>query len=889
MQNAWVFLFATLFTGSTFGFAAIPKFAHPSELQFNGNKEFSDEAIRAGLSRRSPFLKASHPIVGSPEKIARVIESGYRHAGFIKARVKHSGEGSFAITEGNQFMAGQIRFERLKPGQVKQLQAQLDELLLSAEKGPLWQAGKPAQLSIRNLELICDLVEAQANVLRITGGRFGVIPEPDEESGICHLKLKWNRVAKDEGIIVESVELHGLKRHTNEQVLDYMGFKPGMTAAEWEQLPGLRNSGRFAEVLSKWLPGKKPGNRVFHATLIEYDRSPPLGKPLPAWRRTAMDLLWPFGGAKGNRPDEFVFTLNIRGGEGAQEWMKTFKLQSSSLTIARHGVRDCMAWRGTDLNGTKKLLGATVNQFDGPIGFMVGVGVNERWVLPLGKTRPVKGGMLVNLFIRSKAERDSRGNMFSINTGLGLSSDSSRPVTLNLEVSPVTLIEKILQDQPVGVVYDKVEKVVTTGRDGRKIETITIPGMVFKRHLAEDTGQLLGVSFQGKLDGVPVEAGWKYEVGATKQMAAQILAETKMFKNRYDPEQPLTSAIDLFGGNLIKVAKAFELFQEEDGKMIRAIRDVISPFGKIGGAQTMAEFEPQSLPDAEAKEQLTKGVHASDGTIDQAPDGLPVLVSPIICGWPELFFKSDSYAATLARQILLMQIGHSDGAAELCTKLGSEVDMGPFGHLFAARILNHLDHPAGVMTAQAGVKTLNMEGLAKDIRQLADDRSPLVQSLQKWAHHPIVFTETAWSGVMTIGGLPLTQMNLNPVQFNDFMKQNFELFKKDPATGFSGMIVNQHRNYTQRLAINMRLETFGPLSRLQVSAKKGEVPALFFLGLCYSFGLKGLAPNSVNAYYWLSKAALKGHREADQLRQQLRGKMTFEQLKEANLRLLKRD
>jgi TPR repeat protein len=72
--------------------------------------------------------------------------------------------------------------------------------------------------------------------------------------------------------------------------------------------------------------------------------------------------------------------------------------------------------------------------------------------------------------------------------------------------------------------------------------------------------------------------------------------------------------------------------------------------------------------------------------------------------------------------------------------------------------------------------------------------------------------------------------------------------------------------------------------RIYDLAHQGNRDAQYALGLIYAEG-RGIKEDPVQAYYWLSKAIAQGDLDAETLREIVQQSMSFEEIREADLKL----
>lgn len=74
------------------------------------------------------------------------------------------------------------------------------------------------------------------------------------------------------------------------------------------------------------------------------------------------------------------------------------------------------------------------------------------------------------------------------------------------------------------------------------------------------------------------------------------------------------------------------------------------------------------------------------------------------------------------------------------------------------------------------------------------------------------------------------------------------------------------------------------VARALAEAARGDVSALFDLGVIYSTGTNGVASDLIEAHKWLNIAAARGHEEAAVCRADVADEMTAREIAEAQRR-----
>ena len=284
----------------------------PAKIVFQGNQHFTTERIRKALMCDPGFLLISHPDAPLDEyspALAEEIRAGYETLGFPQAEVKASLETGrqqilVDIKEGPRYRNGDIHVAGAKriPAAVliRKLQekpeqaSHKDELISermasyfstssSSSANATWTKGDDASLGTATHN---SLVKQTQVLLAQLGYGQAKLKVEQVQNRVNHT-VELNITILEEGPTgkVGDIEITGLKKNTRDDVLKYLGLKPGIKfdrALLAKLETQLWQSGRFLSF--KVTPEEQTnatGNLVkLTIELKEYAPMPPLGEML---------------------------------------------------------------------------------------------------------------------------------------------------------------------------------------------------------------------------------------------------------------------------------------------------------------------------------------------------------------------------------------------------------------------------------------------------------------------------------------------------------------------------------------------------------------------------------------------------------------------------------
>jgi hypothetical protein len=241
------------------------------------------------------------------------IKDGYLRAGYLDAEVNVLDDEAddrlaVAISEGSPYVAGKIRVtgDVAVAGddlvtRLRQATPEREWIYLRGKNEPLnslgaeseagvWIAGEPARCDAQSLDALARRIDLHLADMGFPFARFQVRPDPAKQPGTLDLLIQIEDAGKP--AVLGNIETKGLTRHTQQQLLQFLNVRPGMTidAAECQRIcQALRESCRFwrhaVYVRYSADPEEQlaanPQTVELGLSLEEYDRVPNLDQPLP--------------------------------------------------------------------------------------------------------------------------------------------------------------------------------------------------------------------------------------------------------------------------------------------------------------------------------------------------------------------------------------------------------------------------------------------------------------------------------------------------------------------------------------------------------------------------------------------------------------------------------
>lgn len=287
------------------------------KIEFEGLQEVDADEIRHALAGDLEFQAAARPSA-SLEKFLEITEDritqGFRHSGYVKAKVDlvyDEGRDRVVVRadEGAKYTLGEIRLvgnshidiERIRKAltsaprerywSYETAEGNIGRLTPSERRKAkaIWNSGDVAKLDSTSISQLVSHARLAVFDAGYSEGEFKIEPIVDESSNKINLNVEFSRDQRPGNIV--QFEIRGLSRHTEQEVLEYLGVHPGMRF-DCDQLDKIyelvRQSCRFwtyemsVRGIDAGAPDKERGGFRVSIDVIEYAHAPKLGEPLPA-------------------------------------------------------------------------------------------------------------------------------------------------------------------------------------------------------------------------------------------------------------------------------------------------------------------------------------------------------------------------------------------------------------------------------------------------------------------------------------------------------------------------------------------------------------------------------------------------------------------------------
>lgn len=307
--------------------AAGPQHADP--ISFDGVHAFSTASILGALQCSLDVQSTVPPLAPLPvylEALRSALQTGYAHAGFGDAKIELTTQGPTTsitahVAEGRSYQAGKVRVLGNKAVSAEALATFLTTLDLKTEQylvqlgrsmpaQPAWDQNDPAPFDAPTQANLRERIQDGLSAQGFYFAKFHFELARDVEHGMADLVIHL----EEEGPagVLKQIEVTGNRRHSRDEILQYVGLAPGMRfdrEVQRRTYDRLWRSGRFWQQTVEPKPSQTPGQTDLCITVTERDACPRLNESLAAKDLALLKLHgWLMSFPRGSDELEFEFT-----------------------------------------------------------------------------------------------------------------------------------------------------------------------------------------------------------------------------------------------------------------------------------------------------------------------------------------------------------------------------------------------------------------------------------------------------------------------------------------------------------------------------------------------------------------------------------------------------
>lgn len=712
---------------------AVGDYGDLARLAFVGNLTFTAATIRAGLLQDADFLIASHPLAPRGaylEALRKKVLTGYQNEGFPEAQVsarldQHAATIVVQVSEGRRYMRGGIRVTGAKAIPPTALVQRLSNSYPPSEsiadlfpsmdpkdpnsrtavdrsgrespyEAPVWKKGEPAPFAKGSLDDLSGKIAALFPEFGYFFPKLDVMVVPIASKGTAELDIEI-RDAGAQGIVKE-IEIVGNEKNSREQVLQYLGLKPGMRInrellTKTEMM--LLRAGRFsAYKVSLELTETHPPQVKLKIDLTEFKGAPPLFTEFSPEEKALLRMCASLGDPALRKED---FRLLIHLTEKSPESFEILLSEHGGMVLFRVGE-----------TGERGIRHAAV--FSSKVSALVSPALERKLVAPAGEAQrwlsmsyelgpdQVKSSIKIQWGVSGKRFAPTHGETAGFRF-------SARALPVACEAKLREKGTRISSERGILTVLSETDRIRMDAASGRLLEWSVLE--------PKD-------KFEFRFD---------RQAGAFEQAWQTLEQFTSSHPNLRNPERPvstlltyaLEAALDdhFLAAILLKklplearprvAAAAHSLLSEH---IFAPLDDIVSQLGTPG------EFEiPLEAPESVEVAQKMAGS----------------FLAALIFKYTHEFFPPRSWPWTVLHEAVFVT-GQQDKYTGLeLERLYNSEETGPLGFLTIAELLKHMGSQMAKSFAEKGLTRLSAAEFRSDVRLLADGNTPLARTIQNLA------------------------------------------------------------------------------------------------------------------------------------------------------------
>ena len=755
----------------------------PNRIVFEGAAQFTPEALRLGLKMTPGFWELSHPLAPLGEYLAaleRKLRLGYQHNGFPEACVTvkaddQAGHIRVTIDEGPRFMCDAVKvtggkklpiariIERLTIAPVhNETASESVESMFGgasstmrpmtdadaealARSASLWTSNQPAHFSEVALSQLSAVV---TNVLQAHGffaPKVSLRVERHDRTKTATLLVE----IPDAGprVVVDQVEIVGLKRNTREAVLKYIGVKPGAVLTT-DLMSAIENrlwqSARFLTQRASLGKMDPAGRTALRIEVVEYDELPPLGEKL-------------------SRTEQAMLKM--------REWFLKFTKRKEDLVVTINAPARSLTWQGIisprqglavlqlDTSPQTNSLGYALLMRPQALGFFAPD--HQRKLIRTGSEIQVTA----SLGIDAKPAKEDE-SPFNIFIGAGFKNlpeaepgkPPPPPFRMDLNFAPVAFAHSAHLSNSVAV---------------WKGSLLICSNATDRIQVNARTGQLLEFTMQA-VGSNDFRIAMSFERGAFDRATQRIERETAQHPNAYNTNAPLSSAVAFAMAELAQSKALASLFTNVPVEKLARLsgvlqklkpEDILSPLNQLASGDIAAATNAEAFLIPESLETPRDTMNA-----------MIALGGNWLIENSGRLFAASSWPWTLAREAGCVVQGNTRYTDQVLQGVFESDQTGPLGFLSAAKLLMLVNPKSAKVFAQQGLLHLSASDFRQDCRLLLQGDGlvsqccvNLVKAMQQLDKDEIdalaatlsgtqgEFLKDCWTAVREAGGKPLPE------------------------------------------------------------------------------------------------------------------------------------
>ncbi len=705
-------------------------------LKFTGLKTFTPDQIRHALLRDFDVVLAGNPhanLKGYLQVLDKRLSEGFRKSGFPHAKVASNAdpktkEIQIAIEEGQRYLTGEVKVTGPKTVESKILIQYLTNAKVyqattpnSSEKPQedsdtpkLWKTGEQANFFEKPKQVYEPAIKAGLAALGYFFPEFEVTLTP-AESGKANLHVNVKEVGPK--AFIGSILLSGIQHHVKEELINYLGIKPGMEVdykiqQAWEEK--LVASRCFLRATVSVLPAIAPGAPSdLSIVVIEQPKGPLLGEEL-----TENDKL-------------FVKT---------SKWFHDWEsgADSGDLVFVSRDTEEAPYRMLLILSPSKGMVAefeTSLSQLSEPIRYTLIITEQEQRLICWHQKRELRakcfdGQFTYQLNFGYEADKESPSGWSAKTTqNIGYTSQREKGGQ-----GPFAIMSNLPAEVAIATSRDSINRferkanVLSLLRNGNRLQFDAQSGEILSfvsKSFEDDLAKLR----KAEIPKLENDGGVAYfQPKAVERFQAWIKPQTKGFATVSNAQRPLSSVLEFFG-------KEFSFLNQFAKKQIP-----VDVFVKLIEADALRPLDLlwlrwQSKEDPEAEFEIPWQSEGDEkiqffGLEKQLPPGFGKLLARVAFGAHGMIIPPDSGPARVGWNLGLLCVGRYEEGFSNLNRLAQSPEVGPLTLCYASSIFVLFNPHLKQQLAQAGLKKLSADHFRREMDALLPKESLLVELVQ---------------------------------------------------------------------------------------------------------------------------------------------------------------